>query len=128
MMIDGIVVRMGGREWVVPPLTLGQLRKLMPKVRELSNIGADMEETQISALVEIVSAALMRNYTEATTDLVENLLDLGNAGDVLKAVLTGSGLKVSAPGEEAAVTSLNGATSMAFSPPPADIDTPTSTQ
>jgi hypothetical protein len=105
-MIPGVTIAMGGRDWLVPPLTLGQLRRLMPKVRQLTEIGATMGEVQIGVLVEIVAAALQRNYPDATADVVENLLDLGNANTVLNAVLTGSGLKlhddrlgeVSAPG------------------------------
>jgi hypothetical protein len=38
-MIPGVVIEMGGRDWIVPPLTLGQLRRLMPKVRQLSAVG-----------------------------------------------------------------------------------------
>jgi hypothetical protein len=93
-MLPGVTIAMGGRDWLVPPLTLGQLRRLMPKVRRLTELGASMDETQISVLVEIVAAALQRNYPEATVDMVENLLDLGNASAVLNAVLTGSGLKL----------------------------------
>jgi hypothetical protein len=93
-MIPGVTIAMGGRDWLVPPLTLGQLRRLMPKVRQLTEIGASMGEAQIGVLVEIVAAALQRNYPDATADMVENLLDLGNASAVLKVVLTGSGLKL----------------------------------
>lgn len=92
-MIPGVSVVMGGEEWVVPPLTLGQLRRLMPQVRQLTEIGASMGEAQIAVLVDIVTAALQRNYPETTPEKVENLLDLGNASAVLNAVLTGSGLK-----------------------------------
>jgi hypothetical protein len=92
-MIPGVMVAMGGREWTIPPLTLGQLRRLMPKVQQLSEIGSQMGETQIEVLVEIVAAALHRNYPDISVETVENLLDLGNAGAVLNAVLTGSGLK-----------------------------------
>lgn len=111
-MISGVSVMMGGREWTIPPLTLGQLRRLMPKVRELSEIGAEIGETQIGVLVEIVAAALQRNYPDITTETVENLLDLGNAGPVLNAVLSGSGLKPRgrAPGEAVAPGSGSGAT------------------
>lgn len=94
-MIPGVAVAMGGQDWLVPPLTLGQLRCLMPKVRQLTEIGTAMGEAQIGVLVEIVTAALQRNYPEMTMDKVENLLDLGNASAVLNAVLTGSGLKPS---------------------------------
>jgi hypothetical protein len=113
-MIPGITIAMGGRDWLVPPLTLGQLRRLMPKVRQLTEIGASMGEAQIGVLVEIVATALQRNYPDATVDMVENLLDLGNASAVLKAVLTGSGLKLGDArlGEAAAPGDTPGAGSM----------------
>lgn len=143
-MLPGVIIAMGGRDWLVPPLTLGQLRRLMPKVRQLTEVGASMGETQISVLVEIVSAALQRNYPEITTDMVENLLDLGNASAVLNAVLTGSGLKlrdnpvgeVTAPGTSPGagstiarppsdrVRATAGEISTASSPPPVATVTP----
>lgn len=145
-MIPGVAVAMGGQDWIVPPLTLGQLRRLMPKVKQLTEIGASMGDAQISVLIDIVAAALQRNYPEMTQDKVEDLLDLGNASAVLNAVLTGSGLKPGAPpmGEALAPATGSGAgsaspvplsdimagtvttggRSMAFSPPSADIATP----
>jgi hypothetical protein len=119
-MLPGVTITMGGRDWLVPPLTLGQLRRLMPTLRQLTEIGASMGETQISVLVEIVATALQRNYPEATADMVENLLDLGNASAVLNAVLTGSGLKLrdNRLGEAAAPGASPGAGStIAVSPP-----------
>jgi hypothetical protein len=92
-MIPGAMVAMGGQQWTVPPLTLGQLRRLMPKVQQLTEIGSTMGETQIAVLVEIVATALQRNYPDMSVETVENLIDLGNAGAVLNAVLTGSGLR-----------------------------------
>ena len=111
MMIPGVAVAMGGQDWIVPPLTLGQLRRLMPKVRQLTEIGATMGEAQINVLIDIVTAALQRNYPETTPDRVEDLLDLGNASAVLNAVLTGSGLKPSgaAMGEAPALGTSPGA-------------------
>jgi hypothetical protein len=145
-MIPGVTVAMGGLDWIVPPLTLGQLRRLMPKVRQLTEIGASMGEPQISVLVDIVTAALQRNYPEMTTDQVENFLDLGNASAVLNAVLTGSGLKPSgaavgearapgtspgagntSPGSPSRIvleTVTSGEKSMVSSPPPVGTATP----
>ncbi len=110
-MLSGIVVKMGGREWTVPPLTLGQLRQLLPKVHQLSDASAEMDGTHIAILIEIVTAALQRNYPDITSDFVESLVDLGNAGEVLNAVLRGSGLKQRAvsPGEEVAPERRSGA-------------------
>ncbi len=120
-MIPGVLVAMGGQQWTVPPLTLGQLRRLMPKVQQLSEIGTKMGETQIGILVEIVVAALQRNYPDVSVETVENLLDLANAGAVLNAVLTGSGLKPRerSPGEAAAPGSDPGAGTLAPASSPA---------
>jgi len=145
-MIPGVAVTMAGQDWIIPPLTLGQLRSLMPEVRQLTEIGASMGETQINVLIEIVTAALQRNYPETTPEKVENLLDLGNASAVLNAVLTGSGLKpggaamgeASAPGTSPGAASASarsvsemisgtrtlGEKSMVSSQPPADTATP----
>jgi hypothetical protein len=145
-MIPGVAVAMGGQDWIVPPLTLGQLRRLMPQVRQLTEIGASMGEVQINVLIDIVTAALQRNYPETTPDKVENLLDLGNASAVLNAVLTGSGLKpggaamgeASAPGTSPgaggasarSISDMNSGTvipgekSMVSSRPPADTAIP----
>jgi len=119
-MIPGVTVAMGGQDWLIPPLTLGQLRRLMPKVRQLTEIGASMGEAQIGVLVEIVAAALQRNYPHLTMDKVENLLDLGNASAVLNAVLTGSGLKPrgTPPGEAQAPGASSGAASTLTGSPP----------
>ncbi len=123
--IPGVIIAMGGQDWTIPPLTLGQLRRLMPKVRELTDVGANMGEEQIGTLVEIVTAAMLRNYPDITLEQVEELLDLGNARDVMTAVLTGSGLKPA--GEAMATARLDGATSTGSSLPLSDSESPTST-
>jgi hypothetical protein len=138
--IPGVLVAMGGQQWTVPPLTLGQLRQLMPKVQQLSEVGSQMGETQIGVLVEIVAAALQRNYPDISVETVENLLDLGNASTVLNAVLTGSGLRprerlpgeapAPAPGPgagtlaSASTPGAAGVTSTVSWPPPAVTATP----
>src|ERR1700756_2049118 len=106
--IPGVIISMSGQEFVVPPLNLGQLRRLMPQIRQLTDIGSSMDETQIDALIEIVTAAMQRNYPETSLDQVEELLDLGNAREVLTAILTGSGFR---PRGEAQAKSLTGPTS-----------------
>lgn len=117
--IPGIIISMAGEDWIVPPLTLGQLRRLMPKIKDLKDISAGMGPEQIGTMSEVVAAAMGRNYPELTADYVENeLLDLGNAGEVLIAILSGSGLRRS--GESPAVVSSAGQTSTVSLPPPAD--------
>lgn len=95
-LFDGATVRMGGRDWTVPPLTFRQLRRLQPQLERLARINAAATPEQIGAVSEIVQAALSRNYPDITVDEVEDMLDLGNAGRVIAAILSSSGL---VPGE-----------------------------
>ena len=99
---EGVVVRIGGQDWIVPPLTFRQLRRLQPAFETLGQIGPVMSEGQIDAVLQIAEAALSRNYPEITRDEVEELLDLGNARTVLAAIAGASGLK---PAGEAAAGS-----------------------
>ncbi len=119
-MIPGVTVQMGGQDWIVPPLTLGQLRRLMPKVRQMTEIGANMGDSQIEVLIEIVTAGLQRNYPEMTPDKVENMLDLGNSANVLNIILTGSGLK---PKGEAQAGMTGMASDSSTEPSPPSVDT-----
>ncbi len=111
-MIPGVTIQMGGQDWLVPSLTLGQLRRLDAAIKALTS--GDSEKV-LSAVCTIVAAALSRNYPDMSEQRVEDLIDLENRDRVVAAVLGNSGLK---PGEAAAVTGLNGAPSMASSPPP----------
>jgi hypothetical protein len=133
-LLPGVEIAMGGQTWIVPPLTLGQLRRLLPQVQRLSDFGATMGEAEIDVIVDLVTAALQRNYPEMTPTAVANLVDLGNARAVVTAILTGSGLG-SAVGEDEppgpargqpATTATDSAAFTASSPPAADTRFPSS--
>jgi hypothetical protein len=130
MTIPGVTIALGGRDWVVPPLTLGQLRRLMPQVRRLSSVGAAMGEEEIGIVLDVVATALARNYPEMTGEKAAELVDLGNVREVLTAILAGSGLRPpgNAAGEAGAVARPGGPKSTASSPPPAATATRSSTR
>lgn len=91
--IDGITVRMGGADYVVPALTLRQLKKLKDKLgalRQISPLAAS--EGQLEPLVDVIHAALSRNYPDLTREEMEDLIDLGNIGQLVAAVVNVSGL------------------------------------
>jgi hypothetical protein len=115
-MLPGVVVTMGTREWIIPPLTLGQLRRLTPELGKINTHASMLNAEVIAAMVKTVTAALQRNYPELAEEAVEEMLDLGNAGKVLNAVLAGSGLgRGAAPGEAGAAS--DGTSFMASLPP-----------
>lgn len=109
----GISIAMGGRDWVVPALTLGQLVALHDKIQDIATVSApELTPAQVEDFVAIVHAAVARNYPEVTREqLRDELIDLGNAREIMVAILTGSGLRPAVPGEEKAPATPAGATS-----------------
>jgi hypothetical protein len=127
-MIPGVKIGMGGSEWIVPPLTLGQMRRLLPQVVRLKDFGADMGGEEIDVIVDLVTTAMRRNYPDMTPDRVEELVDLGNARAVVQAILTGSGLRPVGEEMPAAMPNEGSAEFTASSPPAADTPSPSSTR
>jgi pyruvate carboxylase len=101
-MIDGTRITIGGKEYIVPALSFGQIRKLLPKIQVLQSTGSSLTTEQMDAVAEVVQTALSRNYPEMTIETVEEILDLANAPTVIKAILGGSGFVQASSGEEQA--------------------------
>ncbi len=87
---DGIPLKLGGEEYVVPPLSLGQVKRLLPNIEKMQ-AGTDTLD-KFSSVVAIAHAALSRNYPELKYEDVEELVDMGNFKTVLDAVMGASGL------------------------------------
>lgn len=85
---DGVEMRLGNKAYIVPPLSLKKVRALQPRIEKLdiSAMGALSPEA-LETVVEMAHAALARNYPEITLAEVEELLDLGNIGEVMKVIL-----------------------------------------
>jgi hypothetical protein len=132
--LPGTKIEISGQKWTVPPLTLGQLRRLAPELGKITARANMLDAEVIAAVIKVVTTALLRNYPDLAEETVEEMLDLGNAGEVLNAVLAGSGLRRGAgSGEDRAATSkptpaeAGGTNSTASSPPPSAIARETST-
>lgn len=97
----GITVNIGGTDYVVPPLTLGAIKRLMPKIEAMAtSLAADgkMRPESMDSIVEVVHAALLRNYPDMTLQELEDMLDVKNIADIMQAVLGVSGLERKAAG------------------------------
>jgi hypothetical protein len=114
-MIEGVKTNMGGIEWVVPPLNIRQIRTLGPKLAELGGLSAAATAEQLDIIVEVVQRALTRNYPDVTIEQVEEMLDLGNANDIILAIMGLSGL--ASKGEAQAGSQSTGGISTGASPP-----------
>jgi hypothetical protein len=125
-LLPGVEIEMGGRTWTVPPLTLGQLRRLGARVEVMSADKSMLDPEVIDAVIAVVTDAMQRNYPDLDEAAVAEMLDMSNAPAVFVAVLTGSGLK-RGNGAAAGPFVGDGATSMASSPQPSDTAPATST-
>ncbi len=101
-MIEGVTIQLGGEGRIIPPLNFRALRTLQPELTLLgkSPLGqGGFSDEQMTALCQVIHAALARNYPDVTLDQLEDWIDLGNAPAVIAAVMAQSGL-VRAGGEK----------------------------
>ncbi len=100
-LIPGAEIEMGGETYILPPLTLGQLRAGMrDKMRENDKLieeGKFWEALDVKNV--IIGTALRRNYPDITDEDVSGMLDLRNYDRAWEIVLGGSGLRSQASRE-----------------------------
>jgi hypothetical protein len=90
---EGEEIELGGEKYVVPALSLRQIRELAPKLDKLDSGSGMPQEDQIGAVVDVLHAALSRNYPEMKKDELLDLIDLGNMSALIKAAMRTSGLE-----------------------------------
>jgi len=89
-LIEGVKLTLGGREFVVPPLSFKALRELTPRWPELTGMGDVPTGEQIDVVLGVVHSALIRNYPDLTLEDLEDLVDLGNLPKCLMAAMGAS--------------------------------------
>jgi hypothetical protein len=107
-MFAGAKITIDGEEYVVPPLSLGQLRNgMLIKLREhdeMLNSGKIFDLMTLRG--EIILAALRRNYPDFAEERLFAFLDMGNTQSIWLSILGASGFQ---PGEApAAATAILG--------------------
>lgn len=125
----------GGRVYIVAALSLHALQTMRQQIAKLPTLTA-LDDEAIAIIIELVHAALKRNYTEITKTQVAGLLDVANMGEAYATVLDVAGVKRAeqtqqdslgnAPAPAATLMTPPGATSTPSSPPEPDGPSPTS--
>jgi hypothetical protein len=95
--IAGTPVILGGKEFIMPPMNLDQVKQFEAQVPELGKQGSLVKN--IEHALPMVLAALQRNYPGMTKADLGVLIDLGNFEAVTKALVTSSGFQRAQPGE-----------------------------
>jgi hypothetical protein len=92
---EGTPISISGTEYIVPPLSFKQFKALREDVMKLNTGDVSSSEEQQGVVLRIVHAALSRNYPDLTLDQVEDMLDLGNIHEIVKAIVGVNQLKKS---------------------------------
>lgn len=94
--MNKLSVVLGGREFTLSPLTLGDLRKLEPA---LLGVEQRVEKgfASMLSLVPVIHASLSKLHPDIALEGLEEMLDLSSFAQVLDRVLEVSGLKRSVP-------------------------------
>jgi hypothetical protein len=93
---EGISMKMGGQEYIVPPLSIKGFRETKGQIEALKDVASGMTDEQIDNVVKIIHCALCRNYPDLTLDQTEEMVDLGNMGSLVNAIMGGGA--VASPG------------------------------
>lgn len=89
---DGIPVKLGDKEFIVPSLSVNAARKYWPNILDLNNgLTIDQFPSRLEFILNIVHAAISRNYPEMTVEELGELIDTKNAGEILMAVVEATG-------------------------------------
>jgi hypothetical protein len=90
-MIPGVELKLGGKTYTIPPISLGALERLQARLKEYKKGGSGDD---FSLVTDCLWSALKRNYPAIERDHVsENLIDISNMNDVMSAVMDVSGIK-----------------------------------
>lgn len=97
---DGQEFNLGGTVLVVPSLSVKQAKQFWPVIMEL-NQGVSVEQFPVflEKSLPLIHAALTRNYPQLTLAELEELVDLANFRDLVRAIAAQSGLREVRPGE-----------------------------
>lgn len=89
-LIDGVKVKIGRREFIVPPLNLRAVKRVGQLVPVMT--AGDGSEASIDAAIEVILLAIQRNYPEVTREELEEELDLANLAPISLQIAEASGL------------------------------------
>ncbi len=90
---DGVAIKLAGREYIVPSLTVKQARKLWPEVLEMeAGITKENLPDKQAKMLAVIHTALARNYPSVTIEEMEDLVDLSSINKLVTIVMGNSGI------------------------------------
>lgn len=102
-MIDGVKLKLSGKEYEVPSLSWGFIKKNVKLIDKLQKLGSNVQlsEELVNDFTKVIHAAFKRNYPDITVEELDEIIDMRNMSDVFKAIMGQSGFVENgeAPGE-----------------------------
>ncbi len=89
-MVKGILLNLGGTDYIVPPLTLGALEELQDRIQAFDG---SLSPASMGIVIDAAHRALKRNYPEITRATVADSIDVADFGEIMAAVMDVGGLK-----------------------------------
>ena len=90
--IKGIPVELNGKTWIVPGLTIGQMETIGDeRLNEFGRLDPAKMATGMAGQLDIVQAAMSRNYPEITVDDLKEMVDTQSFIECCVAVIKLSG-------------------------------------
>lgn len=99
---EGVQVRIGNRQWVMPSLSVGQAERYWPQLLNLDQTGVSADEVKqlmpakFDDMVTIIHAALSRNYKDLTAQQLKDMVSIGQLRQLMMIVMGQSGFDQSA--------------------------------
>ena len=102
----GLEIEMAGQVYTVPPLSLGQVKRLVPHMAVFQDIKptdifGENGDKIIDAMISVIHAAMSRNYPDMTKEQLEDLVGIDDAAEICAAIMSKSGLEKNRKGPAA---------------------------
>ncbi len=96
----GVWVRFGDEEYRVPPIAFAAIEEFQERISTLQLAQNGMPSpAQMQVTVDVLHAALLRNYPSMQREDVKEMLDVGNFQAAMNAALSVSGFVKQSSGE-----------------------------
>jgi hypothetical protein len=88
--IEGTALNLGGTVFIVPPVSLGWLKVNKVKMKAIMSMETatpDQIMDVLPDLVDVLQAAIRRNYPDITVEQLSDVVDMRNFEECLKAAM-----------------------------------------
>lgn len=97
---EGVEVRIGDQQYIMPSLSVSQAKRYWPQLLELDNAGVTVDEMKsimpkkFEDMVTVIHAALSRNYPDMTAEALVDIISISQVKSLMEVVMGQSGFGV----------------------------------